>query len=181
MPKTAALLLMDRALLRLLPPLRVAWGWRGRQVEVPISGHNAGRALSGTIDLRTGHRVVLRRKGTERGGSQAFLRELRRRYRGRPVWLLLGSAPCQTAAGSQSPAAELGIELIELVWLPKQAAELDGMDRPWKELKRETSADRQYEGIEEHADQAEFWILTLAPTEALRKAGMLPKNFWLPT
>ena len=176
MPKGAALLFMDWTLLRMFPPLRMAWGWRGRQVRVPISGYNAKRALFGTIDVRSGHRVVLRRDGTKQADFQAFLRELRRRYRGRPVSLLLDSAPCQTAAGSQALAAGSG---IELVWLPKQAAELNGMDQLWKELKRETSANRQYEGIEEHADQAERWVLTLTKTEALRKAGMLSKNFWL--
>ena len=176
MPKKAALLFMDRTLLRMFPPLRMAWGWRGRQVRVPISGYNAKRVLFGTIDVRTGHRVVMRRRGTTQADFQAFLRELRRRYRGRPVWLLLDSAPCQTAAGSQALAA--GSD-IELVWLPKQAAELNGTDQLWKELKRETSANRQYDNIEEHTDQAERWVLTLTTTEALRKAGMLSQNFWL--
>jgi hypothetical protein len=187
MPKDAVLLFMDWTILRMYPPLRQAWGWRGRQVEVPISGYNAKRVLFGTIDVRTGHRVVLRRKGSTQADFQAFLRELRRRYRGRPVWLLLDKAPCQTAPKSKALAALLD---VTLVWLPKQASELNGMDQLWKELKKETSANRQYEGIEEHADQAEFWILTLTPTEALRKAGMLAdgfwlkhfrKNFWLPT
>lgn len=176
MPKSAALLFMDWTLLRMFPPLRQAWGRRGRQIEVPISGYNAKRALFGTIDARTGHRVVMRRKGTTQADFQAFLRELRRRYRGRPVWLLLDNAPCQKAAKSRALARELN---IALVWLPKQASELNGMDQLWKELKKETSANRQYADIEEHADQAEFWVLTLTPAQALRKAGCLSDNFWL--
>lgn len=176
MPGEAALLFMDWTLPRMFPPLRMAWGRRGEQIEVPISGYNAKRALFGTIDVRTGHRVVPRRKATARADFQAFPRELRRRYRVRPVWLLLDNAPCQKAAKSRALAAELG---IELVWLPKQASELNGIDQLWKELKKQTSANRQYDGIEEHADQAESWVLTLTPTQALRKAGMLSDNFWL--
>lgn len=160
----------------MFPPLRMAWGYRGKQIEVPVSGYNARRALYGTIDVRTGHRVVTRSKRTTQADFQAFLRELRRRYRRRPVWLLLDSAPSQKALKSQTLATRLD---VHLVWLPKQAPELNGMDQLWKELKKETSANRQYEGIEEHADQAEWWALSLTPVEAIRKAGMLAKNFWL--
>ena len=102
----------DQTTLRLFPPLRQAWGWRGQQIEVRITGGNARRVLFGAINVRTGHRVLLRRATMRQGDFQAFLRDLRRRYRGRPVWLLLDSAGCQTAAASVALAAEPGVRLI---------------------------------------------------------------------
>jgi len=49
----------------------------------------------------------------------------------------------------------------------------------WKELKGHVSANHQYANIEEHADTARVWLLDLTDKEALRKAGVLSKNFWL--
>jgi len=46
-------------------------------------------------------------------------------------------------------------------------------------LKGTISANHQFSSIEEHADYAERWLLGLTDKEALRKAGVLSKNFWL--
>jgi len=176
MPPEAALLFEDWTILRMFPPLRHCWAWRGQQAQVRITGQNARRVLFGTLNVRTGHRVVLRRRWARQGDFQAMLRELRRRYRHRPVWLLLDRASGQEAARSQALAAQLNIELL---WLPKKRPELNGMDQLWKELKGKISANRQYRTIDQQADYAENWVLGLRPQEALRKAGILSKNFWL--
>jgi transposase len=105
-----------------------------------------------------------------------LLRLVRRRYGSRPVWMLLDEAPCHIAHKSQALAATLD---IHLVWLPKQCSELNSMDQLWKELKGTISANHQYTSIEEHVAQAEDWLLQLSKREALRKAGVLSKNFWL--
>ena len=68
---------------------------------------------------------------------------------------------------------------IELVWLPRQAPKLNTMDQLWRELKRVVAANRQADSIDELAGEAERWVLGLARAEALRKAGVLSKNFWL--
>ena len=73
-------------------------------------------------------------------------------------------------------AAPLGIVLL---WLPKQCAELKAMEQLWRELKSHISANYQNPTIDAHAAAAEEWILSLTPTEALRKAGILSPNFWL--
>ena len=75
------LLCCDWTLLRLFPPLRAAWALKGTQATVPITGANAKRVLFGAINLRTAHRVVLIRPRAGAADAQAFLRELRRRYR----------------------------------------------------------------------------------------------------
>jgi transposase len=162
--------------LRLFPVLRRAWALRGEQARVAITGCNAKRVLFGAINLRTGHRVMWRRPNMEQVHFQAFLRLLRKAYPGRPIALLLDEAPCHRAAKSQALAAQLDIALL---WLPKQCAELNPMDQLWRELKGHISANYQYPTINAHAAAAEQWIRSLTRTEALRKAGIRSKNFWL--
>ena len=163
-------------MLRLFPVLRRAWALRGEQAHVAITGGNAKRVLFGAINLRTGHRLLLRRPTMEQAHFQAFLRLVREAYPGRPIAVLLDEAPSHRAAKSQDLAAALGIELL---WLPKQCAELNVMDQLWRELKGHISANYQYPTIAEPAATAEQWIRSLTPTEALRKAGIRSKNFWL--
>ena len=176
MPAGSVLLMEDETILRLFPVLRRAWSLRGQQAEVAITGRNAKRVLFATINLRTGHRVCLRGANMRQMNFHALLSEVRRRYGRRPVWMLLDEAPCHIAEKSQALAAALD---IHLVWLPKQCSELNSMDQLWKELKGNVSANYQYASIDEHAEYAEHWLLTLTNEEALRKAGVLSKNFWL--
>lgn len=167
----------DWTLLRLFPPLRAAWARTGEQAAVEVSGRNAKRALFGAINLRTGHRVVLKRKRAGGADAQALLAELRSRYRGwQTIWLLIDRAPSNRDRRTQELAARLR---IELVWLPQQAPKLNPMDQLWRELKRLVAANRQADSIDELADEAERWVLGLSTEEALRKAGVLSKNFWL--
>lgn len=176
MPEGAVLLMEDETILRLFPVLRRAWSLRGRQARVPITGQNARRVLFATIDLCTGRRICLRGRDMKQANFQALLREVRHRYRKRPVWMLLDEAKCHIAAKGQALAAALD---IHFVWLPKQCSELNSMDQLWKELKGQVSANYQYPSIDEHAEAAENWLLSLTNKEALRKAGVLSKNFWL--
>ena len=176
MPTGAVLLFEDETLLRLFPVLRRAWGFRGQEVSIGISGRNAKRVLFGAINPRTGHRILQRSHNMRQESFHTFLRLLRRRYGRRPIWMLLDEAPCHVAAKSRAFAAQLDIELI---WLPKQCSELNAMDQLWRELKGTISANYQYRDIDEHATFAEEWIRSLSKKEALRKASVLSKNFWL--
>jgi len=176
MPANAILLFEDETILRLFPVLRRAWSLRGYQALVPITGRNAKRVLFGTINVRTGHRIVKRYANMRQENFQNFLRLLRKHYRHRPIWLLLDEAPGHTAGKSQDLAIELNIVLI---WLPKQCSELNAMDHLWREVKNDISANFQYKSIDHHADVAERWIKSLSWTAALSKAGILSKNFWL--
>ena len=94
-------------MLRLFPVLRRAWALRGEQAHVPITGRNAKRVLFGAINLRTGHRVVLRRPTMQQAYFQAFLRLLREAYPGRQLALLLDEAPGHRAARSLALATQL--------------------------------------------------------------------------
>ena len=105
-----------------------------------------------------------------------FRRFLVNGYPGRPLWLLLDKAPCHEAVRSQQLAARLGVVLL---WLPKQCPELNARDQLFKDLKRLIAANRQFRTIDEEADYAEHWILTLTTRQALRKASVLSDDFWL--
>jgi hypothetical protein len=170
------LLFEDETILRLLPVLRRAWSLRGEQAAVPITGHNAKRVLFGTINLRTGHRIVYRGPNMRQEHFQAFLHLLRRRYGGREIWMILDEASCHVAARTQTLAKALR---ITLVWLPKQCSELNGMDQLWRGLKEQISANYQFKNIEEHAAYAENWVRSLTKLEARLKASVLSEHFWL--
>lgn len=172
----AVILFEDETTLRWFPPLRGRWSRRGKQAEVPITGQNAKRVLFGTITIRTGHRIILRRPQMRPVDFQEFLRLLHRRYQGRPLYLVLDKAPCHDNQKSRALAAHLGINLI---WLPKQCPELNAMDHLWKPVKGQISANWQWTTVDEHADHAERWVLGRRNREALRKAGILSEDFWL--
>jgi transposase len=145
---------------------------------VPITGSNARRVLFGVIHLRTGHRVLHRGKTQCQGEFATFLRQLRRAYRGRRIWLVLDKHASHVAPANARLAKTLTIELL---LLPTQTPELNPMDHLWKETKRTVSANRQFANIDDHAQAVEDRILNLTPRQALRKAGILSKNFWLVT
>jgi transposase len=176
MPADAVLLFEDETVLRLFPVLRRAWALHGEQGKIGITGRNAKRVLFGTINPRTGHRIIQRSPNMRQGHFQAFLGLLRRSYPGRQIWLLLDEAPGHIAAKSQALAKQLDIVLI---WLPKQCSELNALDQLWRDLKSNISANYQYADIEEHATYAEAWVMSLSRTEALRKASILSDDFWL--
>jgi hypothetical protein len=176
MPAGAVLLFEDETILRLLPVLRRAWTLRGEQAGVPISGRNAKRVLFGTINPRTGHRIVLSRPNMRQEHFQDSLRLLRQSYPGREIWLLLDEAPCHITPRSQTLAAALNIELI---WLPKQCSELNAMDQLWRDLKNDVSANYQFKDIDEHSAWAQHWVLSLTRSEALLRASVFSESFWL--
>ena len=171
------LLCGDWTLLRLFPPLRAAWALQGTQATVPVTGANAKRVLFGAIDLRTAHRIVLIRPRAGGADARTFLREVRRRYRAAgTIWLLADRASAHTDHRTQALAAALRIRLL---WLPKQAPELNAMDQLWRELKRLVAANRQARSVDALASEAAAWVLGLTPQQARRKAGMTSKHFWL--
>ena len=176
LPPNAVWLFEDETILRLLPELRRAWSLRGEQARIPITGQNAKCVLFGTINPRTGHRIVARSPSLRQAYFQKFLSLLRQSYPGRQIRLILDKASSHTAPGSRILARSLGIILL---WLPKQWSELNGMDQLWRGLKTQISANAQFNHVHEHATFAQQWIASLSKTEALRKAGILSKGFWL--
>ena len=166
----------DETDLRLFPPLRAGWARRGQETPVPISGGNAKRVLFGAINLQTGRRVFLARRRQRGLEFEDFLEEVRWYYRGRPVAMLLDEDSSHTAADSQDSAD--GLE-IELLWLPKRSPHLNPMDHLWRHGKAVMSANHQYASIEEQVERFIGYLDGLSTNEALTKAGVYSKDFWL--
>ncbi len=156
--------------------MRFAWAPRGVQAKVWLTGRNAQSVLFGALNLRTGRLVVLPRDRQRAPDFCAFLREVRRRYRGRHVGLLLDENPCHTARASQRLAAALDISLI---WLPKRCPELSPMDHLWRDVKQNVCANHQERSIDALVARAMHHLQRLTPRAALRKAGVLSRRFWL--
>src|SRR5262245_63514901 len=93
LPRRSVVLAEDETDLLLLPPLRAGWSLRGEPAEVHISGRNSRRVVFGAMNLVTGTRLLLPRLKGRAGDFQAFLTEVRSRYRGRHVALLLDEHP----------------------------------------------------------------------------------------
>ena len=177
LPAGGRLLALDETTLRHLPPLRAAWALRGKQAEVRISGKNARRSLFGTIDLRTGRRVVTVRPRQRLVDYHAFLRRLRHGVGAcGALWLLLDRHGSHCHPSSLRLAAELGIRLL---WLPRQHPKLNPVDHLWRSLKNNLAANRQFASVDELAGYAQAWVRALTPTQALRKAGLLSRKCWL--
>ncbi|HTU18302.1 MAG TPA: transposase [Gemmataceae bacterium] len=166
----------DETDLRLFPPLRAGWARRGAEAPVPISGGNANRILCGAINIETGGRVFLVQRQQRGVEFEDFLEEVRWYYRGRHVALLLDEDSSHTAEDSQDMADDLGIELL---WLPKRSPHLNPMDHLWRHGKEVMSANHQYASIDSQVEQLIDYLSGLSPYEALTKAGIYSKDFWL--
>lgn len=176
LPEKAVVLAVDETILRLFPPLRAAWSKQGTQAEVEITGNNARRVLFGAINIRTGHRSVMAGHSMRQEEFQRYLRDLRRRYRDLPLYLLLDKHGAHKAPKSVRLARQLN---IRLVWLPTQSPELNAMDHLWRALKAKIAANRQYDTVDDLAAIAAQWIQSLTALAALRLAGLHSKNNWL--
>lgn len=174
LPRRSAVLAEDETDLMMFPPLRSGWSPRGEPAEVGLTGWNARRVIFGAIDLRTGARVLLPRSKNRSGDYQAFLAEVRSRYRGRHIALLLDEGPSHTAKASLRAA-----EGLTLLWLPNRTPELNPMDTLWGQAKDVVSANRQYETIEEHVRRFLEHLEGLTGRETLHTAGVLSDDFWL--
>ena len=143
---------------------------------MPISGGNAKRVLFGAINLETGRRLFLVRRRKRGLDFEDFLEEVRWYYRGRHVALLLDEDSSHTAGDSQDVADDLGIDLL---WLPKRDPHLNPMDHLWRHGKEVMSANHQYASIDEQAERFIGYLSNLSRFEALKKAGIFAKDFWL--
>jgi transposase len=176
LPAGCVKLFEDETDLLLFPPLRAGWFLRGTPAHVPISGENAKRTIFGTINVETGHRIFVPREGACAVDFQEILRVIRVEYREQKVAVLLDKASRHTADESEDLAAQLDIELI---WLPSRCINVNPMDRLWECGKDNICANRQHHSMETQTELFVNYLLSLSPREALRKAGILSKQFWL--
>jgi hypothetical protein len=132
----------------------------------------------GAINLGTGTRLFLAREHQRAEDFQAFLGLVHHHYRGWHVALLLDEDSSHTAGASKRLASQFDVELI---WLPKRSPKLNPMDHLWGDGKDEISANRQYATIDDQVERFIQYLSNLSAWEALHKAGVLSKKFWLRT
>jgi hypothetical protein len=70
-PRTAVLML-DETIVTETPPLYSAYGRRGEQIDVPISGSRAKRILHGVINVRSGETLLLITSGCRRHTKRSW-------------------------------------------------------------------------------------------------------------
>jgi len=176
LPAGCVKLIEDETDLLLFPLLRAGWFLRGKAAHVPISGENAKRTVFGAINVETGRRLFVAREGACAADFQVLLRVIRERYGKKKVAVLLDGASRHTADDSRRLADELDIVLL---WLPARCVNVNPMDRLWEAGKDRICANKQHASIDHQAQSFIDYLLSLSSQEALRKAGILSKRFWL--
>jgi transposase len=170
------LLMLDETILTETPPLYYGYGRIGEQIRVPITGRHAKRILHGAINITSGDVLLYATREWNQATHQEFLMLVRAHWRGWNLVLFEDRARQHTAPASEDLAYDLNIEVR---YLPKATPELNAMDQLWKQMKRETLANRATESMEESVRLGCQFILGLCPRERLRKAGVLSGDFWL--
>jgi len=166
----------DETDILLFPLTRAGWAFRGVQSRIPISGKNDKRVLFGLINIRSGYRLLLERRSARGEDFTAFLRHVRAHYRSQHILMLLDENSIHTAQKSLKVARQLHIHLL---LLPKRSPQLNPMDHLWRHAKRDISSLHQYHDIEEHVTFFVTYVEQLSAADALRKAAMRSKGFWL--
>ena len=97
----AVILFEDETTLRWFPPLRGMWAFRASRPRSGSPARTPSESCSGRSTPGPGIVVLRRRPPMRQADFQEFLRWLRRRYGGRPLYLLLDKAPCHDTKGSR--------------------------------------------------------------------------------
>lgn len=168
--------MLDETIITETPPLYNAYGKKGLQVEVPISGNRTKRVLHGVLNIRSGETHFLITDRWNGDTFQAFLKMIREHWRGWRIVLFLDKGSPHTATESRALAAKLGLELR---FLPTATPELNAMDHLWRHVKGRAPANQRTVSIDRSADRAAKYLLIMSSHERLKKAGVFSKTFWL--
>jgi transposase len=171
--------MLDETIITETPPLYHCYGRRGEQVSVPVTGeHHAKRILHGVFNVQSGEVLLFITDVWNQETHQAFLRMIRRHWRGWNLILFEDRGSPHTAAASLRQAQTLRIEVR---FLPRSTPELNAMDHLWRHVKGRGLANRATSSIDKAADDACQYLLAMSRRERLQKAGGLSGNFWLAT
>jgi transposase len=167
---------MDETDIKLFPHLRKGLAIKGKEALVPISGKNDKRVLYGAINIKTGHRLWFVRENLSIENFKLFLDTVRYHYRKFNILLILDENSTHTSPTSQAHARRRN---IKLAWLPLKSPKLNPVDHLWKHGRNDISADLQYDTIDEHVFRFIHYLDGFSNKQALKKAGLLSKDFWL--
>lgn len=169
----------DETTLREFPPLRAAWGQRGEQQVVVVSGRNARRVVHGALNVATGDFVSLIRERSRQDDCAAFVEALGQVRPEVPKLLVWDNAPPHHPKRVQAAAAAAN---IRLAFLPFRSPELMPCEDLGRLAKAVVAANRVYETVQEQAERAVAWLAALTPFDRLLKTGLFGTKFqWLAT
>ena len=168
--------MLDETIITETPPLYNAYGKRGSQVEVPITGNREKRILHGTLNIRSGEILFMISEEWNEESHGAFLKMIRKHWRGWHVVLFEDKGSPHTARGNRMLAKNLG---LDLKFLPTATPELNAMDHLWRHVKGRALANRSTTTIDQSADIAAEYLLTMSSYERLKRAGVKSNGFWL--
>ena len=166
----------DATIITEVPPLRACYARIGQQAVVPISGTHRRRVVFGALDIGSGSLQLLITTHWEALTWQAFLRQVRRAWRGWRIVLFADRGSPHTGEDSRAWTKALGIEVR---FLPVAAPELNAVEGLWREGKDQHLANRSTDSMDDTADAFCQYLLDLSPRQRLQKAGVLSGNFWL--
>lgn len=138
--------------------------------------HHAKRILPGALNVKSGEVLLFITDVWNHEAHQAFLRMLRKHWRGWTLVLFEDRGSPHTAAASLRQAKALHIEVR---FLPRATPELNAMAHLWRHVKGRALANRITPSIDKAADDACQYLLSMSRSERLQKAGILSGNFWL--
>ena len=170
------ILFEDEVILTKTPPLRACWALEGHQACVPITGDRDRRILYGVLGVKQGSLLLHDSSIWDSEEFGVFLRKIKAKWRGWRIMLFLDRASQHKAKASQSLARELGIEIR---WLPVACPELNPVDHLWRHLKGEVLANEPEPDLDASLERCHEYLLSLKPSQRLRKAGVLSGDFWL--
>jgi hypothetical protein len=168
--------MLDEVIVTETPPLYYAYGWRGEQVRVPITGNRSKRILHGVININTGEVVLLITEEWNQDTHMYFLEMIRSHWRGWHIVLFEDRGVPHKAGASLKLAATLkiGIRLLS-----RATPELNAMDHLWRFVKGKALSNQPTQTIDTSADLACRYIYDMDREERLRKAGVRSGRFWL--
>jgi transposase len=168
--------MLDEVIITETPPLYHAYGWRGEQVRVPITGNRSKRILHGVININTGEVVLLITEEWNQDTHMYFLEMIRSHWRGWHIVLFEDRGAPHKAGASLKLAAKLKVQ-VRL--LPRSTPELNAMDHLWRFVKGKALSNQPTHTIDTSADLACQYIYDMGREERLRKAGIRSGRFWL--
>ena len=129
------------------------WMRRGKQVEVPSPGQNQKVAAFGGVNFATGEHIS-HIPDVPKGGKNSaqfliWLAKLlaRARRRGKRIILALDNGSIHTAKKTMAMLNDPAVRsLVQVVWLPKYAPDLNEQERIWKFAKEHGIANVLFSG-----------------------------------
>ncbi len=131
-------LLEDETMLKTLPVLRRMWMRLGAQVRVPTPRQNENLYIYGALDLDSGEWTQVMDEKDNSAHTIAYLEHLLEQFPQQPLLLIWDQATYHTSRQVEDWLADQ--PRLQVLRLPKYAAELNPVESIWRHLKNRVAA-----------------------------------------